>query len=372
VRSAAPETRASGLVLCSDVCPCSHCMHVNDAAPWCRDQASRWSPLEALQHRWLKRAPAPGKAADAPTGVIQRIQRFGGFSEFKRGALEEIAKRFVGQSDNYACKTGRISRDWSLAAPLERSRRTSEDSHASHASTAPNPDDTQRLNFTRTKPSPSLEASATMGAQRIVGKLRGRGPPSMKRAKGLLEHLMVDNGAVRARRRNAPCSHVAPVATDAPMVQIDRFSLADGLKALGYDLADGDLDHLLSQLLAVPGLTTSTAVTSASLAASQMDVTGGEEWAEIARAAFNVLDLDGDGKVQRSEMEVVLSGRCPDEVRPGALATLPVLLLFPLQSRLSLRRLHGPQRRLPLALTCSAAQVPARVPSGCRRSITAS
>lgn len=144
-------------------------------------------------------------------------------------------------------------------------------------------------------PSMQVQAGAEMGATRISNKLAGKGPAGMQRAKGLLEHLMVDNGA------------------------IDRFSLSDGLSSLGYTVSDRELDHLLAQLKAVPGLTTSTAITSQSLAASQIDVTQGEEWAEMARAAFNALDLDGDGTVQRSEMEVVLAGSCPENVRRSTL-----------------------------------------------------
>ena len=101
-------------------------------------------------------------------------------------------------------------------------------------------------------------------------------------------------------------------------MQIDRFTLADGLEKLGYRLPDSDLEHLLAQLSAVPGLTTSTAVTSASLAASQMDAAASpEEWEEMARAAFDALDTDGDGKVHRDEMAALLAGRCPEDVRPG-------------------------------------------------------
>ena len=146
-----------------------------------------------------------------------------------------------------------------------------------------------------------LSAGATMGASHVHNRLGGKSPAGMQRAKGLLEHLMVDNGA------------------------IDRFSLSEGLSSLGYSVGDSDLEHLLAQLKAVPGLTTSTAITSQSLAASQIDVTQGEEWAEMARIAFNALDLDGDGAVQRSEMEVVLAGRCPENVR---IAFPPCTIVF--------------------------------------------
>ena len=100
-------------------------------------------------------------------------------------------------------------------------------------------------------------------------------------------------------------------------MQIDRYTLEDGLAKLGYVLPESDLEHLLAQLSAVPGLTTATAVTSASLAASQLDAAASPaEWREMARAAFDALDLDGDGKVHRDEMAALLAGRCPKDVRP--------------------------------------------------------
>ena len=55
-------------------------------------------------------------------------------------------------------------------------------------------------------------------------------------------------------------------------------------------------------------------------AASQIDweqlaVDGGPRWEAMARAAFDALDLDGDGQLQRSELELMLLGRCEFEVR---------------------------------------------------------
>jgi Ca2+-binding EF-hand superfamily protein len=102
-------------------------------------------------------------------------------------------------------------------------------------------------------------------------------------------------------------------------VQINRFSLADGLAKLGYKVSDSDLDHLLTQLATVPGLEAQPNVSKASLAASQLDwenvkQDNSEQWQRMGRAAFDALDLDGDGKIHRMEMEAVLAGRCPENV----------------------------------------------------------
>jgi Ca2+-binding EF-hand superfamily protein len=102
-------------------------------------------------------------------------------------------------------------------------------------------------------------------------------------------------------------------------LQINRFSLADGLAKLGYKVSDSDLDHLLAQLATVPGLSAEPAVSEASFAASQLDWESvkqddSEQWRQMGRAAFDALDLDGDGKIHRMEMEVVLAGRCPENV----------------------------------------------------------
>lgn len=256
--------------------------------------------MEALEHMWLKRETTAKTPSDARTGVVQRIQRFGNFNEFKRSALEQIAHRCFRQSTDFASRSSSLTSKGSRAASARSARSSSE---ANNAVPNPNPDDTQSLFFQRPnaaqpqggsnkkEPSMQLSAGATMGASKISNKLGNRNPAGMQRAKGLLEHLMVDNGA------------------------IDRFSLSEGLSSLGYSVNDNDLDHLLSQLKAVPGLTTSTAITSQSLAASQIDATQDADWLEMAHTAFNALDLDGDGTVQRSEMEVVLAGRCPENVR---------------------------------------------------------
>jgi hypothetical protein len=213
----------------------------------------------------------------------------------------QIARRCFRQSADYASR--RSSTTPKDSRPASATKKDPDAKASEHEATASNLGSAQPLRGDQQMPAshersaaPSrgpnmqLSAGATIGASRISPLLGDKGPSGMQRAKGLLEHLMVDNGC------------------------IDRFTLSDGLQSLGYRVTDQDLDHLLAQLKAVPGLTTSTAITSNSLAASQIDVTQEEEWAEMARIAFNALDLDGDGTVQRSEMQVVLAGRCPEHV----------------------------------------------------------
>lgn len=64
----------------------------------CRDAKRRWSPAAALEHPWLQRLKPRGAKGGVPSGVVQRIQRFGSFNEFKRAALEQIAHRCLTQS----------------------------------------------------------------------------------------------------------------------------------------------------------------------------------------------------------------------------------------------------------------------------------
>jgi Ca2+-binding EF-hand superfamily protein len=104
-------------------------------------------------------------------------------------------------------------------------------------------------------------------------------------------------------------------------LQINEVSLADGLAKLGFAVSDSDVSRLLEQLSTVPGLEDTGAVVSReSFAASQLDwealqAAGGDEWEQLARAAFDALDLDGDGLLQRGEMEIMLIGRCAMDAR---------------------------------------------------------
>ena len=112
-------------------------------------------------------------------------------------------------------------------------------------------------------------------------------------------------------------------------MQINRFSLADGLAQLGYAVPDSEIDRLLDQLAAVPGVELSSAVSKESFAASQLDWEAlqgrqQEDWEGMARAAFDALDLDGDGTVHRSELQIMLVGHCPEEVR-RRVSGLPVV-----------------------------------------------
>ena len=117
--------------------------------------------------------------------------------------------------------------------------------------------------------------------------LRGRAPRHARRP--CSEALTCENGL-----QNAPSfqrRHGIPVASAQSLtrqrVQINRFSLADGLAKLGYRVSDADIDHLLEQLATVPGVETSTAVSKESFAASQLDWEalqgqGDEDWQVLA------------------------------------------------------------------------------------------
>lgn len=63
-----------------------------------KDPSKRPSAVEALQHPWLNDANAMKKAADRPLhkSVVQRLQRYGQSSLFKRTILAHIAHDLVG------------------------------------------------------------------------------------------------------------------------------------------------------------------------------------------------------------------------------------------------------------------------------------
>lgn len=186
----------------------------------CRDQAARWSAADALDHPWLRRlrrpraAVEPGTTAatngdavegprrssssDAPTGVVQRIQRYGKFNQFKRSALESIAGRCMRQTREYSQSLDGAGRSASVS-----------DAGGEAAAAGVQPDDTQKLVVARPAPAPAaaaqpprgsaaLTAGATIGAEKIRAKVKGG--TSLRRAKGLLEHMMVTGGTVRACR----------------------------------------------------------------------------------------------------------------------------------------------------------------------------
>lgn len=191
----------------------------------CRDQAARWSAADALDHPWLRRlrrsrasvepgvamatdgdAPRRSGSSDAPSGVVQRIQRFGKFTQFKRSALESIAGQCMRQTREYSQSLD----GGGSTAPFS-------DTGAGPAGSGVQPDDTQKLVVARpaaalaaaaAPPPPrsggaALSAAATIGAEKVRAKVKGG--TSLRRAKGLLEHMMVSDGTVRACRTCRTC-----------------------------------------------------------------------------------------------------------------------------------------------------------------------
>lgn len=85
--------------------PCWHCDGIMTPGRccFCREPSERPSIKDALQHPWLQRftssvqQSADGGSASLQTGVVQKIQRFGGFSHLKRAALEHITAELMTQ-----------------------------------------------------------------------------------------------------------------------------------------------------------------------------------------------------------------------------------------------------------------------------------
>eukprot|EP00892_Ulva_mutabilis_P009021 jgi/Ulvmu1/6491/UM003_0124.1 len=262
------------------------------------DKDRRWSAAEALTHPWLQRLKPRTEASGVPSGIVQRIQRFGSFNEFKRAALEQIAERCLKQSMG-----------------LHATQAPAGASASADAATAATPEAAGGVGGAAASQKRSAEAagrsvaiSAGAGEAKVGEKAAASAMGSPAEAGGKVVHGFVGEGASLQKAQGLVEQMMASDGT------IDRFTLGDGLAKLGYALPEPDLEHLLAQLSAVPGLTTSTAVTSASLAASQIDAAASlEEWKDMAAAAFNALDIDGDGRVHRDEMAALLAGRCPED-----------------------------------------------------------
>ena len=157
-------------------------------------------------------------SSEGPTGVVQRIQRFGKFTEFKRGALESIARRCMRQTKEYS---------QSLDGPGAP--------EAPPAAAALQPDDTQRLVVGPRAAPTAVAAAAAIGGEKVRAKVKGGA--SLKQAKGLLEHMMVSGGTVRLRtlwtRKPIACHthgdrcNEPPAPRMEPCACISCFSLVD-------------------------------------------------------------------------------------------------------------------------------------------------
>jgi hypothetical protein len=105
-----------------------------------------------------------------------------------------------------------------------------------------------------------------------------------------------------------------------PGAPLSAAALADGLRALGYDLEPSEVAALLEALEPGAG---GAALAPGRFVASQLDwaelpragAGAAEMWLECARAAFEGLDADSDGRVAPAELLAALRAKLPpDEV----------------------------------------------------------
>lgn len=204
----------------------------------CRNAARRWTSREALSHPWLQRLkPRAGSDGDVPAGVVQRIQRFGSFNEFKRAALENIAERCLKQSMGLRSGAAGAASGLAAAAAADPTPGAPSSADAS-ASDAPRTPAKHAAGVTRTDnvadvssqahahgdaataagPVAPHAASAAVDAQgnvggggargadvgaaaaqgaEVVADVVGTGSPGIGKAKRLLKHMMVTDGTVR-------------------------------------------------------------------------------------------------------------------------------------------------------------------------------
>ena len=149
----------------------------------CRDGSKRWSASDALAHPWLDRLKA-GRSTQSersvPSGIVQRIQRFGSFNEFKRAALEQIAERCLLQSMG-----------------LRGAAAASSDEAAHAVSTgAGTPTPAQAAAAAAPPADGALAVGVAAEAGGKVVKEFVGDAASLHKAQGLLEHMMVTDGTV--------------------------------------------------------------------------------------------------------------------------------------------------------------------------------
>ena len=236
-----------------------------------RDPAARPTAAQALQHPWLRGGSAERSTGrPLPLGVVQRVQRYGSSSLFKRTALQCMAAELLAAGAGVGAAACELSARWApvVTAPGDWSLQVR--GAGGTWERLPHHPPSPPTSYPPRQPrSPTLTLPSPHFFQYLYDAL-GFGP-----------------------------------SDDA---SIPRDQLVAGLQALGYRLGQGEAERLLEQLGDAP------AVTKAALAASQMDwgalaARHADKWAAAARAAFDRFDADGDGIIQREEIVKALAGR---------------------------------------------------------------
>lgn len=168
-----------------------------------RDRLHRWSASEALAHPWLQRLKPRTEAAGVPSSIVQRIQRFGSFNEFKRAALETIAERCLKQSMGLQAHEPSVQRD-SMQDPAASADAGAHGAKEQAPAAAPTASAAQGLTDAgAAAPAGGGTAAAAEAGGKVVQGFVGEGA-SLRKAQGLLERMMVTDGTVRPRLHLEP------------------------------------------------------------------------------------------------------------------------------------------------------------------------
>lgn len=259
-----------------------------------KDPQMRPSAVEALNHPWLKK-----KQSDRPLhkSVVQRLQRFGQQSVFKRTVLEHIAQDLVtmhfGQEKDKSAHGGNVF--------AQRSA----------------------LSFRALSGEPSMRGGNMYKAN---GSTRGGGDSSFS-VRRLFSRTDASQTTHQDRSQSMSSRLYLPTATPfsrqlvhlLDCIDIDadgnvnRSDLREALQKLGYEVKDKEVDELFDSIdVAQSGELSKAQLSAGLLDWKYVQDTFKDRWIESVKHVFESLDSDGDGKLEATEIAAALSKQLTD------------------------------------------------------------
>jgi len=215
-----------------------------------KDPKQRPTAKQALRHPWLSGAiEERSQGKPLSLAVVQRIQRYGQGSLFKRSVLEFIAAELLSEA--------------------------------------------QHIDGTTTSAGSSQEMS--MDEQENVCPLHTGG------AAPIITHAL-----------SSPLQYLYTRLSMVDKELIDREALANGLAELGYRLTPAELERLLDQLdPGNTGKVAKSQLAASQIDWSVLQTNQTERWLELARRAFSELDTDKDGVLSSEDLMALLRHKLP-------------------------------------------------------------